>query len=113
MVLAISVLAAAALVSVPGVTPAQAARSIPTVYAAGHFYAVPETSTGKRLKLLVDTGGGGAHGMYWISAKAAKQLGLNTRACQLTNSPLRLRTCPLTSRETAFRRLWAVLAATR
>ena len=83
MMLAVSVLTAAALVSLPRATVPQATRTIPTVYEAGHFYAVPETSTGAKLKLLVDTGGGGAHGMYWISAEAAERLSLHTRACQL------------------------------
>lgn len=54
---------------------------LPTVYEAGHFYAVPETTGGQKLKLVVDTGGGGFAGMYWISAAAAKRLQLKTRSC--------------------------------
>jgi len=54
---------------------------LPTIYEAGHFFAVPKTRDGQRLKLLVDTGGGGAGGMYWISTSAAKRLHLKSIAC--------------------------------
>jgi len=54
---------------------------LPTVYEAGHFYAVPETRDGRRLKLLVDSGGGGSGGMYWISKAAAQHLHLKPIAC--------------------------------
>jgi hypothetical protein len=76
MLLAIALLATAASTASP-------ARSVvlPTRYEAGHFYAVPETAGGERLKLLVDTGGGGSNGMYWITQAAAKRLHLATRAC--------------------------------
>ncbi len=57
------------------------AQVIPTVYEAGHFFAVPETADGQRLRLLVDTGGGGGGGMYWISQAAAQRLQLTTRTC--------------------------------
>ena len=67
------------------VTPATAvpaaAQVLPTVYEAGHFYAVPETKDGQKLKLLVDTGGGGFGGMYWISKAAAARLHLKPVAC--------------------------------
>lgn len=59
------------------------AQVIPTVYEAGHFFAVPETADGQRLRLLVDTGGGGGGGMYWISQAAAQRLHLTTRTCAL------------------------------
>lgn len=54
---------------------------LPTIYEAGHFFAVPETRDGQRLKLLVDTGGGGYGGMYWISTSAAQRLHLKSIAC--------------------------------
>jgi hypothetical protein len=54
---------------------------LPTVYEAGHFFAVPETRDGQRLKLLVDTGGGGGGGMYWIGKDAAQRLHLVSIAC--------------------------------
>ncbi|MET4678373.1 MULTISPECIES: hypothetical protein [unclassified Luteibacter] len=59
------------------------AQVIPTVYEAGHFFAVPETADGQRLRLLVDTGGGGGGGMYWISKAAAQRLHLTIRECAL------------------------------
>jgi hypothetical protein len=54
---------------------------LPTVYEAGHFFAVPETRDAQRLKLLVDTGGGGSGGMYWIGKAAAQRLHLKPIAC--------------------------------
>lgn len=59
------------------------ATVLPTSYEAGHFYATPETTGGQRLKLLVDTGGGGAANLYWITARAGKRLHLKTHACKL------------------------------
>lgn len=59
------------------------AEVLPTVYEAGHFYAVPVTTSGRSLKLVVDTGGGGGSGMYWISTAAARRLGLETRTCDI------------------------------
>lgn len=56
---------------------------LPTTYEAGHFYATPATADGQKLRLLVDTGGGGTAGLYWISTDAAKRLGLATHACAL------------------------------
>jgi hypothetical protein len=43
---------------------ATSAQTIPTHYEAGHFYATPQTVDGSSLRLLVETGGGGAAGMY-------------------------------------------------
>ena len=64
-------------------TAAWASQTIPTAYEAGHFYAIPETVSAQNLRLLVDTGGGGGSGMYWITAAAAKRLSLKTRSCRL------------------------------
>jgi hypothetical protein len=76
-------LAMAALGAGQATTAPDTAQVLPTVYEAGHFYAVPEAADGQRLRLLVDTGGGGNAGMYWISTAAAKRLGLKTTTCQL------------------------------
>jgi hypothetical protein len=86
-------LAAAALAAAPATPASAASQVLPTVYEAGHFYAVPETRDGQRLKLLVDTGGGGGSGLYWISQAAAKRLHLQTSDCavgdgRLTVAPL-------------------------
>jgi hypothetical protein len=68
-------------------TVAQAAsparRQIPTIYEAGHFYAMPETTQGKTLRLMVDTGGGGSSGWYIIDSTAAQRLGLDVTRCAL------------------------------
>ncbi|HET6432762.1 hypothetical protein [Dyella sp.] len=61
---------------------AATAQTVPTDYQAGHFYATPRTADGQALRLLVDTGGGGAAGMYWITAKAAERLRLATSPCE-------------------------------
>lgn len=70
-----------ALASAPGGAAAATAQVIPTVYEVGHFYAVLETTDGQRLRLLVDTGGGGGNGLYWISRAAASRLHLRTTSC--------------------------------
>ncbi|WP_291191356.1 hypothetical protein [Frateuria sp.] len=74
---ALLAIAASAATTAPGI------QVLPTVYEAGHFYAVPETTGGGSMKLLVDTGGGGGNGMYWITAAAAKRLHLKTGTCTL------------------------------
>lgn len=79
MAIVMSLLAAAWTAGATG-APARA-QVLPTVYEAGHFFAVPETRDGQRLKLLVDTGGGGNLGMYWISKAAAERLRLKSAAC--------------------------------
>lgn len=61
---------------------AATAQVVPTDYEAGHFYATPRTTGGQSLRLLVDTGGGGREGMYWITAKAAERLHLSTSPCK-------------------------------
>lgn len=63
-------------------TAAATAQVVPTDYEAGHFYATPRTTAGQSLRLLVDTGGGGAAGMYWITATAANRLHLVARPCK-------------------------------
>ncbi len=65
---------------------AATAQVVPTDYAAGHFYATPRTSGGQSLRLLVDTGGGGAGGMYWVTAKAAERLHLAMSPCKADTS---------------------------
>lgn len=60
---------------------AATARIVPTRYEAGHFYATPRTQGGQSLRLLVDTGGGGSAGMYWLTAKAAARLHLAVAPC--------------------------------
>jgi hypothetical protein len=77
-------LLATALLAIAMSTTAPAGGVVlPTRYEAGHFYAVPRTADGQSLKLLVDTGGGGNGGMYWITQAAAARLHLKTRTCAL------------------------------
>ena len=61
---------------------ATATQVVPTDYQAGHFYAAPRTTGGQSLHLLVDTGGGGREGMYWITSKAAARLHLTPSPCK-------------------------------
>ncbi|WP_132142598.1 hypothetical protein [Luteibacter rhizovicinus] len=56
---------------------------MPTVYEAGHFYAVPKMPDGKNLRLIVDTGGGGGSGFYVIEGKAAQRLKLPVTSCAI------------------------------
>lgn len=80
-------LAVAALAASTAAAAQAPAQVVPTTYEAGHFYATPETVDGHRLRLLVDTGGGGNATMYWVSATAAKRLGLKTSICLLDKQP--------------------------
>lgn len=72
-----------ALFAGAGVFAGSGSQILPTIYEAGHFFATPETADGQKLHLLVDTGGGGTAGLYWISTDAARRLGLATHACAL------------------------------
>ncbi|QNK01851.1 hypothetical protein [Dyella telluris] len=83
MILAWSLIAAAATTSA-----ASHAQVVPTVFEAGHFFATPETVTGERLKLLVDTGGGGADGLYVLGTPTAQRLKLPASPCKLGNPKL-------------------------
>ena len=92
MAIITSILATALAAAPAGTTPATA-QVLPTVYEAGHFYAVPETVDGQRLRLVVDTGGGGSGGLYWITKAAANRLHLQVADCtrdgdHLTVAPL-------------------------
>lgn len=85
---------AAAMTTLPAAAAQPAAQVLPTVYEAGHFFATPETTSGQKLKLVVDTGGGGAVGMYWISEAAARRLHLKTRTCDVEGEKLTVATIP-------------------
>lgn len=87
-------LAAAALAARPTTPTSTMPQLMPTVYEAGHYYAVPETRDGQRLKLLVDTGGGGGLGTYWITAKAARRLHLKTRTCRIGHDSVTVADAP-------------------
>lgn len=58
---------------------APAATVVPTVYEAGHFYALPSTKDGHSLRILIDTGAGGSN--FWITRAAADRLDLKPSAC--------------------------------
>jgi hypothetical protein len=73
-----------------------ASQGLPTVFEAGHFYATPETADGQKLRLLVDTGGGGANiGLYWLSMQAAQRLHLTTHACALPDATVTVAELPV------------------
>ncbi len=67
---------------------AETRQLVPTVYEAGHFYATPTLLTGQRLRLVVDTGGGGSHGWFLLTRKAAARVGLDADRCRLGESEL-------------------------
>jgi hypothetical protein len=48
---------------------------VPTTYESGHFYATPMLANGKRLRLVLDTGGGTTP-TNWISSSQASRLGV-------------------------------------
>ncbi|MGB3747972.1 MAG: hypothetical protein WA961_07215 [Rhodanobacter sp.] len=80
-----------AALALAGAAPAQ---TLPTHVEAGHFYATPQTMDGSSLRLLVDTGGGGVAGMYWLSAKATQRLGLKTTTCTVDGDAITVATPP-------------------
>jgi hypothetical protein len=82
------------LVLFAALTITGAPQVLPTIYEAGHFYAVPETTSGQSLKLLVDTGGGGRGHLYWISAAAAQRLSLKTSTCQAHGAAISVAAAP-------------------
>lgn len=95
MLIATSLLMAVALGAGPAPSTPVATQVLPITYEAGHFYAVPETTDGQRLRLLVDTGGGGgATGLYWITTAAAKRLQLKTRTCTLGQDSITVASLP-------------------
>jgi hypothetical protein len=56
-------------------------KVIPTVFESGHFYAVPELANGKRMRLLLDTGGG-TPPTIWINQAQADDVGIKAdHAC--------------------------------
>lgn len=61
---------------------------VPTLYEAGHFYAVGTLANGKTLRLLVDSGGAGGSGLYVIDPDAASRLELKVRSCMLDGQRL-------------------------
>ena len=69
-------------------------QMLPTTFEAGHFYAAPETVDGQKLRLLVDTGGGGNMGLYWLSSKAAQRLHLTTHPCSLPGATVTVADLP-------------------
>lgn len=94
MAIIMGILATALAIAPAGVAPARA-QVLPTVYEAGHFYAVPETADGQKLKLVVDTGGGGGTvRLYWITTQAAKRLHLKIHTCKLDDDSVTVADLP-------------------
>lgn len=52
---------------------------VPTSFEAGHFYYTPTLANGQKLRLLVDSGGGGP--TWWIYPSVAAPLALKPKAC--------------------------------
>ena len=94
MIVELGILAAAMLGPAHATTTTHPAHVIPTVYEAGHFYATPETTKDQKLRLIVDTGGGGGAGMYWMTKSAATRLGLKTRTCKVDDASISVANVP-------------------
>lgn len=67
---------------------AQERSEVPTVYEAGHFYATPTLADGTRLRLVVDTGGGGSKGWFVLHKAVATRLNLPIERCPLGDEAL-------------------------
>jgi predicted aspartyl protease len=80
VVLMAMLLSALTNVTTPAAT-AQVSTQLPVELEAGHFFAIPATRNGQTLRLIVDTGGGGTAGLYWITTQSARRLGLTPRTC--------------------------------
>jgi len=102
-----------AIAAAPSGLGAESAVVVPTAYEAGHFYATPQTANGQTLKLLVDTGGGGNLGMYWITVGAAKRLGLRTRLCKVGSASLTVAGIPGFKTGRGFQHPWIAPVAQR
>lgn len=76
MTLLWSVIVAIGLVASPA-----KGQEIPTVFEAGHFFVMLETTSGQPLKLLVDTGGGGVGNLYLLNLRAVSRLRLPSARC--------------------------------
>jgi len=57
------------------------ATVIPAVFEAGHVYATPGLTDGRRMRLLADMGGGGGEGLILLPDTAARRLGLPFVRC--------------------------------
>lgn len=73
-----------------GDPPGDSSESFPAIVESGHFYLVPETTSGQRLKLLVDTGGG-----YKIYPSTVQRLHLSTHRLDRNGSPMTVADWPV------------------
>ena len=62
--------------------------TIPTEYAAGHFYAAASAMNGQRVRLLVDSGGAGFQGLYAVKRDVASRLGAAMTTCRVDDHAL-------------------------
>ena len=83
-----------AAVSVATAQIDEAPQLLPTRFEAGHIVATPVTATGQPLRLLVDTGGGGTAGLYWITKETADRLGYPIRPCDLGDYTIKVTDAP-------------------
>ncbi|MDN7353155.1 hypothetical protein [Acetobacter senegalensis] len=58
-------------------------RIIPTTFEAGHFYAIPTALNGQKVRLIVDTGGGGFDGLYVFRKSAVGRLNATLTKCKV------------------------------
>ncbi|HET6804650.1 MAG TPA: hypothetical protein VFH59_04310 [Frateuria sp.] len=90
----LALFATVALAGAPAAHPSRPTQVIPTHFQAGHFFATPETADGQALRLVVDTGGGGAAGLYWLTGASAERLHLKETTCALGEERLSVAKLP-------------------
>ena len=73
---------------------AETRDQVPTVYEAGHFFVTPPDGHGGKLRLLVDSGGSGARGMFVMYAGALKRAGWPVRSCHFAGTTAKVTDAP-------------------
>lgn len=77
------------MLALTGATATTPASNVPVSFEADRIFAVPQTNDGHTLKLWVDTGGGGANGMYILTAGTVQRLHLKNRVLTKNGKPVK------------------------
>lgn len=71
-----------------GATAPDHPARLPARFENGRIFATPEARDGQTLKLWVDTGGGGANGMYILTAGTVQRLHLDSHVLRKDGKPV-------------------------